>query len=79
MSEEKKLFKLKPDVIYDYFIFNNREIAVINTEYLGSTDKLVLGEIVNEGDNRVLKFLKGEDYKDAAKKYLELIDLFTGR
>lgn len=79
MKEEKKLFKLKPEVIDDYFIFKNREIAVINTEYLSGNDKLILGEIVNEGDARVLRFLRGEDYKEAARKYLELVNLFTGR
>ena len=72
-----KEFKLKSNVIKDYFYLNNDKIVVLENKAFKGVDKdvLILAKLTTNGKEYIIESLTDKEYGDAVKKYELLIKM----
>lgn len=76
---KEKEFILSDKIILDYFYNDDKKIAVLDNKAFKNIpkDDLILVEMVDGETEVMLEALTDEDYKNAVKKYSDLLKLIN--
>lgn len=79
-SGQGKEYKLSSKVIKDEFYCDGKKIVVLDNKAFKNIpkDELILAGLVNYEVGLALEALTDQEYKNAAKKYCELLKLING-